>query len=253
MGKVKLSHGEYREAVAPGSAAELVVKLTGQKAIGIVNGIPTSGVILVTDSGGSGTFYDLVLVLKGREAWKHVDTAFLGDRVKIHSVELKGNEFVVDLTTHGPQDPMCCPTLQVKKRFAVETGRLVAVDEKTLEQEVAGIVGPVWQWEQTLDSDGKKVGPADPKSYTVQFLENGTLAIKADCNSKGGSYSIKGDKLSITITHSTRAACPEDSLEDRFAHDLTGAARFFQKQDARSLDLQYDSWTMKFSRQNKQQ
>jgi len=116
------------------------------------------------------------------------------------------------------------------------------------QDETAGMVGPVWRWEQTLDSEGKKVVPADPKSYTVKFLEDGTLAVKADCNSKGGIYAIKGDNLSITITHSTLAACPEGSLEDRFVHDLTGgAARVVLVPDARALDLHYGSWTMKFS------
>jgi len=112
----------------------------------------------------------------------------------------------------------------------------------------AGIIGPVWQWEGTLSNDGKKVVPADQKNYTVQLSKDGTLAIKADCNAKGGSFSIAEGKLSITITHSTLAACPEGSLEDQFVHDLTGAARV-RNSDARSLDLHYDLWMMKFSRQ----
>jgi heat shock protein HslJ len=248
-GTVTLSHGEYREAIVPGSTAELVVKLTERRATGVVNGIQTAGVILVTDTGGSGMFYDLALLSKGSEGWNHIDTVFLGDRVKIHSVELQGREMIIDMTTQGPQDAMCCPTREVKKRFAVQAGRLVVVDEKSTDLEPAGIIGPVWQWEGTLSNDGKKVVPADQKNYTVQLSKDGTLAIKADCNAKGGSFSIAEGKLSITITHSTLAACPEGSLEDQFVHDLTGAARVFNS-DARSLDLHYDSWMMKFSRQN---
>lgn len=251
-GKFNLIHGEYRESIAPNSASELVVKLADPRAIGVVNDVQTAGVVLVTDLGGSGTFYDLALLLKGPEGWKHVDTAYLGDRVKIQSIKLLGNEMIIDMTTHGPQDALCCPSVHVMKHFAVDTGRLVAVDPTTADDEGAGIVGSVWKWNGTVYSDGKRVVPPDPKSYTVQFLKDGTLAVKADCNSKGGSYAVKGDKISITITNSTLAACPEGSLEDRFVHDLTGgAARFALESDAPSLDLHYESWAMKFSNQQK--
>ena len=248
-GKFKLVHGEYRESIVPNSAAELVVKLTEQRAIGVVNGAQTAGVVLETDLGGSGTFYDFALLFKGPEGWKHVDTAFLGDRVNIQSIELQGNEMIIEMTTHGPQDALCCPTLRVVNRFAVGTGRLVAVNPTTADDEGAGIVGPVWEWEGTVYSDGKRVDPPDPKNYTIQWLKDGTLLIKADCNSKGGSYSLKGDSLTVIITLSTLAACPEGSMEDRFVHDLTnGAARVVTRSDTLSLDLIFEAWTTTFSR-----
>ncbi len=31
---------------------------------------------------------------------------------------------VVDLVTHGPDDPMCCPTQKVIQRYALDGGRL---------------------------------------------------------------------------------------------------------------------------------
>jgi hypothetical protein len=127
-GTVKFSHGEYRERIAPGSASELVVTLTAYRAIGVVNGEPTAGLVMATDLGGSGTFYDLALLIKNAEGWTHVDTQFLGDRVKIESVVLRGNELTIDMATHDPQDPLCCPTRRVKRMFAIDTGRLVAVE-----------------------------------------------------------------------------------------------------------------------------
>ncbi|MGE5301349.1 MAG: hypothetical protein ACM3MB_10395 [Acidobacteriota bacterium] len=60
----------------------------------------------------------------------NTDIAFLGDRVKVHSLEIRDNQFVVAMTTHGPRDPMCCPTLEVKKRFAVQGSSLVPVPEE---------------------------------------------------------------------------------------------------------------------------
>lgn len=127
-GTVRFIHGEYRAMIAPGSASELVVTVTDLRAIGVVNGEPIAGVVMATDLGGSGTFYDLALLIKKPGGWTHVDTQFLGDRVKIHSVALRGNELIIDMATHGPQDPLCCPAHRVRRAFAVDSGRFVAVE-----------------------------------------------------------------------------------------------------------------------------
>ena len=126
-GKVTLSDGEYGEPAAPGSASETVVKLSDKRAFGLINRKETGAVVLVTSTGGTGTFYDLALLTKGPEGWVNTDVAFLGDRVKVHSLGIKDNYFVITMTTHGPGDAMCCPTLEVEKLFAVEGNRLVPV------------------------------------------------------------------------------------------------------------------------------
>jgi heat shock protein HslJ len=129
-GKVTLSHGEYREPAAPGSASETVVKVTHKRVFGFMDGRATGAVVLVTDAGGSGTFYDLALLVKEGKGWTNTDTVLLGDRVKVHSVVIENDAIVVTMTAHGPNDPMCCPTREVKRRFFVRKNRLVpAVDE----------------------------------------------------------------------------------------------------------------------------
>jgi heat shock protein HslJ len=60
-------------------------------------------------------------------------------------------------------------------------------------------------------------------------------------------YSIKDSTLSIEITHSTMAACPEGSLEDQFVRDLTAGVIYFLKDGDLYIDLKYDSGTMKFT------
>jgi hypothetical protein len=57
-----------------------------------------------------------------------VATTLLGDRVKVNSVRIEENLIVVDMVTHGPNDPMCCPTQQVVQRYALEGNELVPVD-----------------------------------------------------------------------------------------------------------------------------
>jgi hypothetical protein len=64
-GTVRLTDGEYRKSTAPDSSTNIVVKLTDKKVEARINGKDTAAVILATDPGGSGTFFDLALLVKG--------------------------------------------------------------------------------------------------------------------------------------------------------------------------------------------
>lgn len=247
-GRVTLSQGEYREPAAPVSASEVVVKLTGKQAFGTVSGKETGAVVLATATGGTGTFYDLALLTKETGGWVNTDMVMLGDRVKVSSIEIGNDGVAVKMTIHGPGDPACCPTLEVKKRYAVKNGRLVPVAGESGKRDRPPFAEEDWQWVQTLYNDGKKYVPSEPKQYTIRFQDDGTLKIRADCNLKGGRYAISENSLSIEITQSTMAACPEGSLEDRFVRDLSAGARYFLKDGNLYIDLKYDSGTMKLSK-----
>jgi heat shock protein HslJ len=247
-GAVTLRNGEYREPVAPGSAAATIVKLTDRRAFGAVNGRDAAAVVIVTNTGGSGTFYDLALLVKGEGGWVNVDTYFLGDRVKVHSVGMEDNEISVAMTMHGPDDALCCPTQERTRRFTIQADRLIAQEgEKRTESIMRGIVGPVWRWARTRYADDTTLARApDAAGYTVQLRRDGTIHVRGDCNVSGGSFILKDTELSIMITHSTRAACPEGSLEDAFIRDLNRTGRFLLKNGGLYLDLKLDSGTMEF-------
>jgi hypothetical protein len=124
-GTVQLTYGQFRESIAAGSATETVVKLGKEIAYGRINGMDAAAVILFTNSGGSGTFFDLALLVRMNTEWINTDAAFLGDRIAIHSLTFDNEAIIVDMTSHGPEDPMCCPTLRQEQRFTVEDNRLV--------------------------------------------------------------------------------------------------------------------------------
>jgi heat shock protein HslJ len=114
------------------------------------------------------------------------------------------------------------------------------------EDNMSLLVGPVWKWIYTINKDGGKDIPPDSKNYTVQFLESGILKVKADCNVKGGMYSVQRNRLIIEITYSTMAACGENSLEDQFVRDLMAGGSFFLKDRELFIDLNFDSGRMTF-------
>jgi heat shock protein HslJ len=113
------------------------------------------------------------------------------------------------------------------------------------------ITGTAWHWLRTQYNDDTNAAPADPENYTVQFKEDGTLNVKADCNQKGGAYcfSATDKRLSIELTLSTMAFCPEGSLEDEFVRGLSAATIYFIKDGDLYIDLKYDTGTMRFSEQ----
>lgn len=132
-GVAPLTDGEYRESAAPGSATETIVTLTDHIAYGQLNGQDAAAVILVTDPGGSGTFFDLAVAveLDGRPV--NVATASLGDRAQIQSLAIVGDEILVDMITHGPEDPMCCPTQHVVETYALEGDQLLQTSRQILD------------------------------------------------------------------------------------------------------------------------
>jgi heat shock protein HslJ len=137
-GTVKLDNGEYREPAAPGSATEIVVQLTGYIAYGELNGQPVAAVVLVTNPGGSGNFYDLAVMVDVNGSPVNIASISLGDRVQINGIAIENNAVVVDMVTHGPDDPMCCPTQHVVNTYALHGDQLVlqsSVQADTLAQD----------------------------------------------------------------------------------------------------------------------
>jgi heat shock protein HslJ/uncharacterized protein YraI len=88
------------------------------------------------------------------------------------------------------------------------------------------LVGAIWQWvggREPLSSPLFQV--ADPQNYTLTFNEDGSLFVKADCNTSRGTYELSGDQLAITLGATTLVACEADSLSDSFLASLSKAAQ----------------------------
>jgi heat shock protein HslJ len=124
-GVAPLVDGEYREQAAPGSATETIVTLTDHIAYGQIEGHEVAAVVLVTDPGGSGTFFDLAIVADQGGQPLNVAITLLGDRVQVQNLSIVGNEIIVEMIAHGPDDPLCCPTQQVIQTYALEEGELI--------------------------------------------------------------------------------------------------------------------------------
>jgi hypothetical protein len=208
-GVAQLVNGEYRKPIMEGSATEIVIRLVSV-AFGDLDGdgVADAAVVLVTDPGGSGTFYDLVAVLNRDGEPKHVATVPLGDRAQIQALSVASGQMVVRMITHGPDDPMCCPTQEVEQIYALQGTKLVQTASQVLNPVAANdpdITGITWRWAELVETApaAQSVVP-NPESYTLILQSDGTLNIQADCNVAGGSYTLEGDALTIELGPSTR-------------------------------------------------
>lgn len=237
-GKAPLVGGVYEEPAAQGSASKILIRLTGSVAVGTIGDQETVVVVLVTDPGGSGVFYDLYVLRPREDRWDVVDRAHLGDRIRVNTIGVERGLIRLDLTVHGPRDGTCCPTERSPVYYALQRERLVKVSESE-QKTLSRIEGHSWAWEHTVRVDGTRTGPTDPGHYTLRLGPEGQLNVRADCNQAGGRYRWEGSQLTLVVTHSTMATCPPESLDRQFLEDLAAVAGW--RLDGNSLHLELTS------------
>lgn len=108
------------------------------------------------------------------------------------------------------------------------------------------LLANTWQW-VGFTNPVEKYAIETPQNYLLTFNADGTVNIKADCNNAIGSYTLDGSTLSIQVGPMTMAACPTDSLSDKYVGYLGYAAiRFFQDGHL-FIDLFADGGTLEFA------
>jgi len=76
---------------------------------------------------GSGTFISLETVINNKSTPKHLESAELGDRVKVECVVIESGQITVGMVTHGPDDPMCYPTVEAVQKYKLQGDTLVRI------------------------------------------------------------------------------------------------------------------------------
>ena len=126
---VQLTDGGYEgEPFVPGGASRPTVVLHPEVyAFGDLNGdgVDDAAVILIENSGGSGSFIYLAAVINQDGTPVNVATQFVGDREQVQAISIEGSEITVEMVAHGPDDAMCCPTQETTKVYQLQGDRLV--------------------------------------------------------------------------------------------------------------------------------
>ncbi len=111
----------------------------------------------------------------------------------------------------------------------------------------APLAGVIWRWATFRDAKQDYIVPTTAP-YTLEFNDDGTVNVVADCNSGGGTYTVNSDgTLTIAVLLRTRAACAPGSLSDSFIEYLNLAGPFAVGGDGvLTIELMADGGTMTF-------
>ena len=235
-GQAPLVGGLYEEPAAPGSASNIEIRLTDSLAVGRIGAQTMTALVIVTDPGGSGIFFDLYLVRQQENRWSIVGRAHLGDRIRVNKIEVERGLVGLDLTVHGPHDGACCPTERSRVYYALQGERLVKVSALA-QNTPSPIEGAVWTWQYTLRVDGTRTTPTESGHYTLRLRPDGQLDVRADCNRAGGHYQLDGARLTLSVTHSTMAACPPESLDKQFLAGVAAVTEWHVEENRLRMNL----------------
>lgn len=124
---VKLTNGSYEKRDDSDEEGPMFVWWGDKVAFGDLNGdgIEDAALILLTSTGGSGTFRELVVLVHERGVPRQASVKMLGDRTDVKNLSIRSGRIEVERMKHGPNDPMCCPTLRVKETYRLQGASLV--------------------------------------------------------------------------------------------------------------------------------
>ncbi|MFN2241816.1 MAG: hypothetical protein ACK2U2_05975 [Anaerolineae bacterium] len=124
---IELSDGQYEgEPFVEGAASRPTVTFMEPYALGDLDGdgVEDAAVLLVESSGGSGSFVYLAAVLNRDGTPQNTATTLLGDRTQVEGLTIESGQIGLKVLTHGPDDPMCCPSQESEETYVLEGGQL---------------------------------------------------------------------------------------------------------------------------------
>ncbi len=226
---VALTAGRYEgPPFASGGASRPTVTLIDwMVARGDLNadGNEDAAVYLVEDSGGSGSFVYLAVVLSAHGEAVNSASILVGDRPRIRSLRIANGVVETELIAAGAAEPLALPAHRQRKRYRLQDGRLVEVSDDALGGlAIADLESDTW----VLIAVDRKRSPLSGPTVTARFAE-GRVFGSAGCNEYQAVVADAGPgRLSVGAVSSTRMVCAPAIMqqEDEFLRRLQNSDRY---------------------------
>ncbi len=124
---ITLENGSYLSGSYPAAVDYMSVNMGDMVAFGDLNfdGVSDAAVILAINTGGTGVFTYLAIVLDTSGAPVNIDSVPLDDRPIINGLSISNDEILADVVIHGVTDPGCCPGLKSQLGFRLYGSQMV--------------------------------------------------------------------------------------------------------------------------------
>ena len=107
--------------------------------------------------------------------------------------------------------------------------------------------GTAWQLVKFQGGDGTTLTPDDGAKYTIEFLADGAVAMRIDCNRARGTWKSPGpSQLQFGPLAVTRVQCAPESLHDRVLKDVSNVRSYVVRGGHLYLALMADGGIYEF-------
>lgn len=249
-----LINGVAEVSVVSESATKNRVSIFGEPVLGDLDndGDSDGALLLVNESGGSGSFFYAVLAINESGKYKVTNAMLLGDRIAPQTVEIHDGRAVYNFAERRAGEPFTTPpsvgkSIWVHYDKAInEIGEWVKDFEGEADPNRMNLGMKKWIWVKTEMNDGKVTTPKKQDAFSLSFGKDGKVSITTDCNSMGGTYKQNSTILEFTDLVSTLMYC-EGSQESEFSKSLGEVGSFmFTSKGELVLMIKYDSGSMIF-------
>ena len=132
-----LVDGNYQSGTDMSQPGYFQVTMSDKVAFGDLNGdgLGDAAVSIGINTGGTGVFEYVVGMLNQDGQPVQAGYYYVDDRARIDAMTISEQSVVVDAMVHGPNDPMCCPTLAVQAslQLPLDNGPLLWLAHQTSE------------------------------------------------------------------------------------------------------------------------
>ena len=247
----KLSNGVAEQDILPDSASKMKVSLFGEPSYGDIDndGDEDAVVVLVSDGGGSGTFYYAGMAVNKDGVYIGTDTIFMGDRVAPQNHSIRDGRAIINYADRNPGEsfdvrPSVGKTLMVKPDENMRLGIIANNFEGEANPDTMTLEMKEWRWIRTTYNNDTEVLPKS-NVFRVSF-EDGRFSAITDCNSLSGEYSLEDNKITFGNMASTKKYCL-DSQESEFTSMIQEVQSYlFTSRGELVLELKYDTGSMIF-------
>lgn len=148
---VQLKDGKFEQGTQ-GAADSISVAVSDFMAVGDLNSDGTNEVaaLISENYGGTGVFVFLAVYANENGTLTFQNSTMVDDRPQLKALSIKNSEIFLEAVIHGPDEPMCCPTLRTTRHYRFADNQLIMTDYAT------------------FTPDGK------PRTITIESPTNGT-------------------------------------------------------------------------------